>query len=690
VVLTSGTRLGSYDILAPIGAGGMGEVYHARDTKLSRDVAIKVLAQEFARDRDRLVRFEREARALAALNHQNSAAIYAFEHCEGVSFLVMEYIPGETLRIPVPISDAVAISHQICEALEAAHRQGLIHRDLKPANIKLTPEGKVKILDFGLAKAFAISTVGSEVSEPTTLTIDSTGTGVVLGTPAYMSPEQARGRPVDNRTDIWSFGCVLFELLSGRTAFRGDTLNDTLAAILTREPDWQALPAETPQNVRRLLRRCLQKDPEHRLHHIADARLELEEVNDSSLSEERHRRKSLVLPWLLAAVTTAIGAAALVAQFRQRPAEQRPVTLSLLPPDKSTFDSLAISPDGKVLAFAATDANGETQFWVRSLDSSSPQPLAGTRGAIHPFWSPDSRWLGFFADGKLKKIEVAGGLPQTLCESPRVFGASWNSDGVIIFVPGYSSPIHRVMATGGVPEPITWLDASEHEEGHGTPQFLPDGRRFLYWSRAWAPGRETVKIYVGSLDDKKWRRLIGAGSHAAFVNSKDGTLVFLREGLALAQRFDPTRLELRGEPTAIARVGVNFRRGGGRSFSLSQNGVLVYQSGDSGVTQLVWFDRAGRRLGSVDEPGFHFNVFLSPDEKRVATERSDADGNWDIWVADVLRGTSSRLTVDPAPDGVPIWSPDGNRLLFFSNRQGFAQMYQTSVSGAGNEEPLPR
>ena len=489
MLLTSGTRLGSYDILAPIGAGGMGEVYRARDTKLSRVVAIKVLSQEFARQPERLVRFEREARAVASLNHPNIAAIHSFERWEGVPFLVLEYVPGETLHAPASIGDAIAIARQICDALEAAHDQGIVHRDLKPANIKLTPEGKVKILDFGLSKALANTSAAVDVSGSPTVSIDTTETGVVMGTAAYMSPEQSRGRPVDNRTDVWAFGCVLFELLTGRAVFRGETLEDTLVAILTREPDWQALPAETPDNVRRLLRRCLQKDPDRRLHHIADARLELEEAGEPGLSEQRSPRTRRFAPWI-AAIMTVIAAAVSVMQFRERPPEQRAVSLSVLPPDKSIFNSLAMSPDGTVLAFTATDARGETQLWVRPLHSDAAQPLAGTKGAIQPFWSPDARSLGFFADGKLKKIDVAGGPPQTLCEAPEPVGAAWNSDGVIILAAAFQSPLRRVMATGGTSEVVTSLDRSQREAGHGSPRFLPGGRRFLYLSRAWAPGQE--------------------------------------------------------------------------------------------------------------------------------------------------------------------------------------------------------
>src|SRR6267154_1447194 len=518
-----GRQLGSFKVVSLLGVGGMGEVYQAHDTKLGRDVAIKVLPSAFVHDPDRLSRFQREARMLASLNHPNIATIFGFEQSEGVNYLVMELVPGETLAERVSagalkIEEALKLGAQIAEALEAAHERGVIHRDLKPANVKVTPEGRVKVLDFGLAKAFAGDS-GLDPSNAPALTSMGTEEGRILGTPAYMSPEQARGKPVDKRTDIWAFGCVLYELLTGKEAFRGETLSDTIAAVLEREPDLQLLPPATPSKIRDLLRRCLQKDSQCRLRDIGDARIEIEEalaapkdaaptqagVPVSAITQRKSRER---LAWAIAAIAIVIAALGLgaLSYFRSVPQDAQTIRFFVSPPETWTLtrqlglfgsapDPLAVSPDGHRIALVATSADGRTLLWVRSLDTLNAQLLAGTEGAAHPFWSPDSRFLGFFAGGKLKKIDVSGGPPFTLCDAPNDRGGTWSQDGVIVFAPNTDSALQKVSDSGGMPIAATVLAPGEV---HRAPVFLPDGRHFLYRAKTVeaAPGL----IYIGSLN----------------------------------------------------------------------------------------------------------------------------------------------------------------------------------------------
>src|SRR5882762_2412847 len=488
-----GQQLGCYKIVFLVGAGGMGDVYQAHDTKLNRDVAIKVLPEAFINDPERLSRFQREARTLAALNHPNIATIHGLERADGVNYLVMELVPGHTLAERVSsgalqIAEALKVAAQIAEALEAAHEKGVIHRDLKPANVKVTPEGRVKVLDFGLAKAFA-GDGGLDLSHAPTLTAMGTEEGRILGTPAYMSPEQARGKPVNKRTDIWAFGCVLYELLTGKEAFRGETLSDTIAAVLEREPDLQLLPPATPAKMRDLLRRCLQKDSQRRLRDIGDARIEIEEalaapkdaaptqagvpVNATTQRKSRER-----LAWAIAAIAIVIAALVLgaFAYFRSVPQDPQTIRFFVSPPETWTLtrqlgltgsppNPLAVSPDGHRIALVATSADGKTLLWVRSLDTLNAQPLPGTEGAARPFWSPDSRFLGFFAGGKLKKIDVSGGPPLTLCDAPDDRGGAWSQDGVIVFAPRPDSALQKVSDSGGTPIAATVLVPGEAHRG---------------------------------------------------------------------------------------------------------------------------------------------------------------------------------------------------------------------------------
>ena len=680
-MVTAGKQLGPYKILASIGAGGMGEVYRAHDTKLGREVAIKVVPDAFARNPERLARFEREARVLASVHHPNIAAIHALEQADGVPFLVMELVEGEMLRGPLPVDEALLIAKQICEALEEAHEKGIVHRDLKPANIKVTPEGKVKVLDFGLAKAFSEDSGERDPSQSPTLTA-ATRAGVILGTAAYMSPEQARGKRVDKRTDIWAFGCVLYELLAGERAFGGENITDTMAAVVTREPDWGALPKNTPANVRTVLRRCLEKDRAERLRDIGDARLELKEA-PLSVPEPAPRQRRL--PWMIAtALATAVALVLLLIHFVKAPPEQPAVRMTLLPPEKTRFGDISVSPDGRRVAFTAEDAAGKIQLWMRPLDALTAQALAGTEGALSPVWSPDSRWLGFFADGKLKKVEISGGPPQTIANAPSSRGGAWGRDGVIIFAPTNGSPLVQVPASGGEPKPATELDASHQEFGHRCPQFLPDSRRFLYF--IWGGQPEHVGIYAGSLDSRQKIRLVTSPASATYGM---GYLLFVRERALLAQRFDAAKLQVVGETLPVAEpVGVDVRVSRSR-VSLSETGVLVYDAGASVSRRLLWLDRSGKALESIGPPGVYANVDLSPDGRLVATNRTDPQtGNTDIWLFDLARSASTRFTFHPAIDAFPVWSPDGRRIAFFSSREGAYDLYQKDASGARDEELL--
>jgi eukaryotic-like serine/threonine-protein kinase len=710
MTLAAGTRLGSYEVVAQIGAGGMGEVYRAHDSKLSRDVAIKVLPQAFANDPERLSRFQREAKMLASLNHPNIATIHGLEQSGGTSYLVMELVPGETLQErvkrdgAVPIEESLDIAKQIAEALEAAHEKQIIHRDLKPANVKVTPEGKVKVLDFGLAKAFADDSATGDLSNSPTLSRAATMQGVILGTAAYMSPEQARGKVVDKRTDIWAFGCVLFEQLTGKQAFDGEDITEILAAVVKIDPDWNLLPESTSPVIQKLLRRCLQKDKTLRLRDAGDARLEIHEALTTPVSAEpvKPQEKSFLrndrAAWSIAAVATLVAALGwgAFAYLRRGPETAQPVRFFISPPGTGQLamsaptasgavaNPLAISPDGNRIAIVVIAADGKLQLWVRSLDTLAAQPLAGTEGAFQPFWSPDSRFIGFFAGGKLKKIEVSGGPPITLCDAPDPRNGTWNRDGVIVFGPEGSSALERVSAAGGVPTPATTL--SEGESVHLRPFFLPDGRHFLY--RA-STGPGGGPLYVASLNSSERKLLLNADSSNVFYSQ--GYLLFLRETTLMAQPFDARRLALTGDAFPIAENIQNtstFNPAG--VLSVSENGILVYQTGTGTAgSELLWLDRAGKRIGVLGDAAQYTDLELSPDGKRASFSIADQAGKGrDIWLYDVARGLRTRFTFDSQGARNSIWSPDGSRVVFNSLRKGHLDLYQKSSSGAGNEEVL--
>jgi Tol biopolymer transport system component len=681
--LAAGSKLGSYEILAPIGAGGMGEVYRAKDTKLEREVAIKVLPTALAQDPERLARFEREAKVLASLNHPNIAQIYGIED----RALVMELVPGESLQGPLPLETALNYARQIADALEAAHDKGIIHRDLKPANIMITPAGVVKVLDFGLA-AVAQSSDSSNPANSPTLTISPTRAGMILGTAAYMSPEQARGKTVDKRADIWAFGVVLYEMLTGKRLFEGETVSDTLAAVLTKEPDWDQVPA----NVRRLLRKCLEKDPKKRLRDIGDA---WELLDDAHAPTAPGRSRLGVAGWVAAAVFALIAAALGFVHFREKPPVKEMVRFDISAPANATFvgnDSASVSPDGRKIAFVATSADRKPAIWVRSLDSEEARALAGTEDVTDtPFWSPDSRFLAFPGGGKLKRIEAAGGPAQTLCDAANFAGGFWTSDNRILF--GGLGPLQVVSAAGGMPAPLTMLDHFRNEIVHAAPAMLPDGQHFFYL-RLSIP-LENGGVYVGSLDTKpeqqSTRRLLPDSTGAVYLPSPmaagaPGFLLFARGftlsssalgGTLMAQPFDPKRLELSGEAVPIAEHVT--------SFSASPSGVLAIGTGETqGNTQLTWYDRKGNVLSTVGEIGEYRDLALSPDEKRVAYQR----GN-DLWLFEFTRGVNTKFTFGNVSFG-PVWSADGSRIVFLSIRGNGFGFYQKASNLAGQEELLYR
>jgi Tol biopolymer transport system component len=667
-----GRTFGHYEVTAHLGSGGMGDVYQATDSRLGRQVAIKFLPDAVAKDAERHARFEREARLLASLNHPNIAAVHGFEEVQGRAFLVMELIPGETLaaqiaRGPIPVRDALGIAGQIADALDAAHQRNVIHRDLKPANITITPDGKVKVLDFGLAKAFEVEASPGNLSHSPTLGVAATEAGMILGTAAYMSPEQARGRAVDKRTDIWSFACVLFEMLTGRQAFAGETASDTLARILEREPAWDALPSDTPAAIHRLIRRSLQKDARQRLHDIADARIEIEEAISAPTASSqpkppRFSRRSVVV----FAAAFALGTIAL-RMLGTRPAatEQGLIRFPVLLPAGEVAGEVAVSPDGRSLAM--TTSGPRAKAWLRSLDVPEAKPIPGTDGASHVFWSPDGRSLGLIGrDSKVRRIDVGGGSPTVLAEgASETGGGAWNRDGVILF--GAGNAIRRVSATGGDAVTMLLKDGAGSAAFRGAPRFLPDGQHFVYWLLS---SGQQGSIRVGTLTSDETELIAQADSAAEY--STAGYLLFLRGAVLVAQAFDARTLRISGNPTPVAADAASGSLSVFASFSASGADTLAYvrtRGGNDG--QLTWFDRSGRELGSIVPPAGsdYLNPSLSPDGTRLAVNNMDPDsGNWDIWVIDLESRIPTRVTSDPAQDSDAIWSPDSNEIVFVSNR----------------------
>ncbi len=693
-----GTKFESFEILGPLGAGGMGEVYRARDRKLNRDVALKILPAEFTDDTERMARFRREAQVLASLNHPNIGSIYGLEESNNLSVFVLELVEGPTLagRVAagaVPLEEALAIARQIADAMTYAHEKGVTHRDLKPANIKITTEGNVKVLDFGVAKVLqGHENPDSASSDRSTFTNATTRAGIIPGTPAYMSPEQALGKPVDKRADIWAFGVVLYELLTGEHPFQRETMSDTLAAALKEEPDWDRVPAK----VLPLLRHCLEKDPKRRLRDIGDMPLLLE---TASVPGPTHR------PWVAwGAVAVCLLAFAVlsVIHFRETPSAAAPVQFQISPlgsvPQGEPF---AVSPDGRHLAFAAADSDGVARLWIRDLESLEVRILPDSylASVIHHhvvppfFWSSDSRFIGFQARGKLAKVAISGGPAQTLCDvQGTVVGGSWNRDGVIVFADA-SRGLMQVSASGGVASPLTTIDRLRQEGVHVLPSFLPDGRHFLYLRTSSTP--ENSGVYVGSVnikpEDQDSRRLLATTSGPVYVPSSDsdfGQVLFLRRGTLMAQRFNPDQLEFSGEAVQVAAQVGSFLDYG--LFSASNNGVLVYRSAVGEDYQLKWLDGQGRLLGTLAEPGGYNSMALSPDGRRVAVSRTNPENtpNWDVWLLDVERNTSTRLTYEQVRATFPVWSADGSGVIFGSPHGDEVDLYFKLASGAGDERLL--
>ncbi len=684
--LSTGTCLGRYEIVALIGVGGMGEVYKSYDPRMNRSVAIKVSAEHFTE------RFDREVRAVAALNHPNICQIYDVGH----DYLVMELIGGESPIGPLPLETVLEYARQIAEALEAAHEKGIVHRDLKPANIKIQPDGRVKVLDFGLAKVTLQSSITGKLGDGTTLMGGhTTEAGMILGTPRYMSPEQARGKAVDKRADIWAFGVMLYELLTGKPLYEGESVTDVLAAVLTAEPDLERVPTK----VRRLLASCLQKDPAKRLHDIADYRLLLE---DQPVVTTQRSLLQRWLPWGVSAMLLATLVLFMFIRPNSKPPVAEPVRFQIFEPGTANC-IFFLSPDGRNLGYIARGSDGRSRMWIRALDSVTPRVLPGTEDAGGLIWSPDSRYIAFSADGKLKKIDTLGGPPVDILTLPTasdgaertgiipgIRGGSWSKQGTIIF--GSANVLYQVPAEGGPASQLTSLDQKYQEQFHGRPLFLPDGRRFLYLRSS--DNEENSGIYVGSLDAKlseqSHQRLLGGQIGVGLAPSGDSGwdyLLFLRHQVLMAQKFDLARQKLNGEAVPVVEnIGDNGIAAG--YFSVSDNGILAFRANEGRDSQLTFFDREGKAVKTIGEPGEYNTLALSPDGTSVAVERIDSQTrNSDLWLY-MSQGGSMRLTFDPSRQVSPVWSADGSHIVFASDRRGQHGIYMKATSGAGAEELL--
>lgn len=687
MAITPGTRISAYEVTSVLGEGGMGIVFRARDTKLLRDVALKVLPDHVADDPDRLSRLQREAQLLASVNHPNIAQIYGLEQLGNSSCIVMELVEGDTLaeRLkngPLPLDEALDIAKQIADALAAAHERGIVHRDLKPANIKLTPNGTVKVLDFGLAKTLGNRSSNIAMSALPT-NVSGSLAGAVVGTVAYMSPEQARGKEVDARTDIWAFGCVLYEMLTARHTFEGETVTDMLARIVTSEPDLSLLPRETPTPIRLLLAATLNKNVQQRLQHIGDMRLFLDQKFFPSAApagpvvESKGSRGTL---WTTAIIAALIGALVPTVLYWRTPvpAPAPEMRLELPLPDLQGF--VSVSPDGQRVAYIARLDDGSRAIWTRPMASDTAQKVPGTdRPTGGLVWSPDSHYLAFTAEGKWKKVDVAGGGIQVLFDAPmQTIGLTWNRDGTILFAKGGDNVLARVSDAGGVVKPVTSLDQTRKETAHAAPMFLPDGNHFLYAIASTIP--ENAGFFVGSLDGTLKKRVLPLPDRLnAWALAPPGYLL-LSTGTLTAQRLDLNSFTLEGEPITIAD-GIQS------GFSVSDNGLLMYRKGSNApvARQLTWFDRTGRQLGRLGDSGNYGDLKISPSGDRVAFDTT-VNGNRDIWVIDVARAVPSRITFEPSSDWNPSWSPDGSRIAFASAKPDAAHIYEKASTGVGNDQ----
>jgi len=719
--LIAGSRIGVYQLLEPLGRGGMGEVHLALDTRLGRKVAVKLLLAEFTADDERLRRFEQEARAASALNHPNIITVHEIGEMEGRLFIITEYVEGETLRqkmssapqLRIRLTEALDIAAQVAVALQAAHDAGITHRDIKPENVMSRNDGLVKVLDFGLAK------LSSERAGSLSLSAENMNTrsGMVMGTASYMSPEQARGENVDHRTDIFSLGVMLYEMLAGRRPFEGGTAIDVMAAVLTSEPvPLVELVPEVPASLWQIAQRCLEKRSGKRFQSAGDLGFALGSLSTSSglLRESKldkqsgapvlienvgasSVRKRERLAWLLAA-TLLLGMLGFAwAYFTRQPManDLRAMRFSIPPPARSSFSQVAVSPDGRHLALTAA-TGGKLQLWVRAFDSTEARPLAGTQGARLPFWSPDSRFIGFFANGRLKKIELTGGPVQTLCEAPLPLGGAWSRDGVILFAPAPAAGLWRISATGGEITRVTTIDKSSQEFVHTYPTFVPDGRHFIY---SIVSGQKRAHgVYLGSLDGTLKRRLLDQVTVIKYMpavpvdaSSGAGWLLFGQDDALLARPFDARRLDFTGEPISLSdKIGNDVLSQHYSIFSVSDNGVLVFDpSLRRQRRKYLLVDRRGNPINSLDVAAGHFQVSLSPDAKRFIADRFDPDSQTlDLWMYDVSGANAQRFTNHPADDFNPIWSPDGSRIVWISDQSESANLYQKAANLAGEETLL--
>jgi Tol biopolymer transport system component/tRNA A-37 threonylcarbamoyl transferase component Bud32 len=687
MAISPGSRVGPYEVVSQLGEGAMGVVWRARDTKLLREVALKILPDHFADDPDRLSRLQREAQLLASLNHSNIAQVYGLEHVGTGGCIVMELVEGETLADklrhgPIPLDEAIEIAKQLADALAAAHERGIVHRDLKPANIKLSPNGTVKVLDFGLAKPLAAKSSQSGSSMLPTIASGSTA-GAIVGTVAYMSPEQARGKEVDARTDIWAFGCVLYEMLTGRPAFDGETTTDMIAKVVTGQPDLDLLPPGVPQSIRFLLAATLNKNIQQRLQHIGDMRLFLDQrffratpaPAPTAAVAQKTRRGTWLMIALFAVTLVAVSVA--VALYVRTGSSANAPMMHFEVGLPGYVAGASASPDGQRIAYIGEPPGDTRAIWIRPVGAETAQKLPGTDKPTAGLWSPDSRSIAFVAEGKLKKIDVATGSIQIIGDAgdqPRALG--WSSAGAILFTK--DNVLVRVPQEGGTITPVTALDSSRKESLHALPVFLPDGNRFLYAVVSSVP--ENAGIFVGSLDGKIKTRLRPLGARlAGLAYAPQGYVMVAGESLA-AQRFDASKLRLDGATVPVVDDPVE-------SLSVSNTGLLLYRKAatTSANKQLTWFDRTGKQLGPVGTAANYVDVELSPTGDRVAADIT-TNNNRDVWIIDIARAVPSRITFDQAPDWAPIWSPDGSQILFASSRNGSTHMYQKSSAGVGNEE----
>jgi serine/threonine-protein kinase len=707
-----GQTISHYRVTEKLGAGGMGEVYRATDTKLNRDVALKVLPPAFAADADRMARFQREAQVLASLNHPHIATIHGLEESSGVRALAMELVDGPTLadRIAqgaIPLHEALPFARQMAEALEYAHERGIIHRDLKPANVKLTTDGKIKILDFGLAKALEDAPSAAAVEHSPTLSIAATKAGIILGTAAYMSPEQAHGRAADGRADIWSFGVTLYEMLSAKPVFTGESVSDTLASVLKFEPDWNALPADVPESIRRLLRRCLTRDPKKRLQAIGEARIAIEEAiaNPADTSPatqliaqapafaEEAPLWRRALPWAVAGVSLLALVLSYWRPWQGPPEPKSAVRLSAeIGADASIRTdygaSAVLSPDGRRLAFTARATNQQPQLYLRSMDQLKATVLSGTDGARNPFFSPDGEWIAFFANGKLKKVSAQGGAVVTLCDAPDDRGGSWGDDDRIVFTASTREGLSRVPAAGGTPEKLTELDKNTGEATHRWPQVLPGGKAVLFTTNNITSNFEAATIAVMALDTKQLKTVQRGGSYGRYLPS--GHLAYLHEGTLFAAAFNLDRLELTGTPAPAVEGVVSSPTVGGAQFAFSDTGTLLYAPGRSSVdkTKVFWMDREGKMMPLRDVAASYGDPRISPDGTRLTVDINDG-ANTDVWVYEWKRDTLTRFTFTEGLDSYPVWTPDGRRITFNSAQSaGDLNLYWKRADGAGDIQRL--